>query len=111
MLNPQEITTMIISKLPSASLSRNLIRRASPVVLMCFLLGGLTTAASEPLKTELSAPLPVTLTSFGGAIADGHIYVYGGNLGRSHSYSHEGQNKTLYRLSLDDGKWEKVAQG
>ncbi|MEX0820470.1 MAG: hypothetical protein WD070_12790, partial [Pirellulaceae bacterium] len=101
---------MIISK-QFTSLRHNLVRPAALAMLSCLLLGGLAGSASEPLDASRLAPLPVTITSFGGAIADGHVYVYGGNLGSAHSYSNDGQNKTLYRLSLDSGKWEEVAQG
>ncbi len=102
---------MITSKQMSASLGRSLSHRALLAVLVSALLCGLTALAADRLKTESLAPLPVTLTSFGGAIADSHVYVYGGNLGRSHSYSNEGQNKTLYQLSFDNGTWEEVAAG
>jgi hypothetical protein len=67
--------------------------------------------SEPPLSAEATTPLPVTLTSFGGAVSGDAVYVYGGNLGSSHEYSNAGQNDTLYRLSLAGGDWEKVAVG
>lgn len=56
--------------------------------------------------------LPKGLTSFGAAIADGHLYVYGGHMGRAHSYYVEGQSDKLQRLNLKDpAGWEVVASG
>jgi N-acetylneuraminic acid mutarotase len=52
------------------------------------------------------------ITSFGAAVADGHLYVYGGHLGSPHSYSAAEQAKQLMRLKLAEGsKWEVVGEG
>lgn len=56
-------------------------------------------------------PLPVTITSFGGAIAGDRIYVYGGHNGAAHSYSKSGQNRILYSIPVDGGKWKKAGTG
>ena len=54
--------------------------------------------------------LPVGITSFGATFHEGAIYVYGGQLGRAHSYSWDDVNKPLYRLKLEDGAdWEELA--
>jgi N-acetylneuraminic acid mutarotase len=67
--------------------------------------------AEEPTITELPK-LPAPVTSFGAAIADGHLYVYGGHLGSAHTYSAELQANKLWRLNLAQGeKWEEVAEG
>ena len=59
--------------------------------------------------TELP-DLPVAITSFGATFHEGAIYVYGGQLGRAHSYSWDQVNKPLYRLKLEDGaEWEELA--
>ncbi|SRR6056297_3498182 len=92
------------------------LRPAAPAVIVACLLAAGPAPASEPvsattLSAEQATPLPVTLTSLGGAVSGDSVYVYGGNLGSSHSYSKEGQNDTLYRLSLAGGAWEKVAVG
>lgn len=60
----------------------------------------------------LPAP-PEQLTSFGAAITDGKIYLYGGHTGSAHSYSTEEQSDQLYRLDLNaaEPKWETLASG
>ncbi len=61
--------------------------------------------------TEL-APLNAPITSFGAAVAGGHLYVYGGHLGTAHDYSKELQHNKLLRLNLaKPGQWEVVAEG
>jgi len=61
--------------------------------------------------TEL-APLNAPLTSFGAAVADGYLYVYGGHLGAPHEYSAELQHNKLLRLNVaKPGQWETVAEG
>ncbi len=63
------------------------------------------------LANDTSLPdLPVGITSFGAALLNDHIYVYGGHNGVAHKYYKDGQNKTLYSLNLKSPKkWEKVA--
>jgi len=56
--------------------------------------------------------LPQGTTSFGGAVAGGTLYVYGGNYGDAHSYSDAGQSGDLYKLNLRDPQaWDKVTGG
>ncbi len=59
--------------------------------------------------------LPMTLTSFGGAVVDQHVYVYGGTTGTAHEYSQAVQNAALLRLDLSEGRsprvWETLAEG
>ncbi len=57
-------------------------------------------------------PLPETVTSFGAALIEDVLYVYGGHTGRAHQYYQEGQAKTLWRLNLaqPDG-WEALGEG
>ncbi len=64
----------------------------------------------SPTGLEDKLPdIPVGITSFGGAVADGHLYIYGGHDGEAHQYYQSGQNATLYRLNLDEPKkWEAV---
>jgi N-acetylneuraminic acid mutarotase len=58
------------------------------------------------------APLSTPTTSFGAAIADGSLYVYGGHLGAPHKYSADQQSNQLLRLNLAaPGAWEVVGQG
>jgi N-acetylneuraminic acid mutarotase len=61
--------------------------------------------------TEL-APLEANVTSFGAAVAGGHLYVYGGHRGTPHRYSAEEQSGELWRLNLaQPTAWERVAEG
>jgi len=65
--------------------------------------------------TTISASLPpleTPVTSFGGAILDGSLYIYGGHSGGAHSYSKLEQGHQLLKLDLAKGeKWEAVAEG
>ncbi len=58
--------------------------------------------------------LPENLTSFGAAIADGHLYAYGGHTGGAHSYSKDEQSDRFWCLDLTkgkDGEWQKLPSG
>jgi N-acetylneuraminic acid mutarotase len=70
-------------------------------------------ATAKGAKEMAAYPdLPQSVTSFGGAIAGGALYVYGGHTGAAHSYSNAEQGHTLRRLQLKKGaKWEKLAEG
>jgi len=68
----------------------------------------------NPGKLTVSelAPLEANVTSFGAAVADGHLYVYGGHRGSPHRYSAEEQSNQLWRLNLaQPGAWELVGEG
>jgi N-acetylneuraminic acid mutarotase len=70
------------------------------------------TAKPEADVKSQFADLPELVTSFGGAIADGSLYVFGGHTGDAHSYSLKEQGHQLRRLKLDGkSKWEVVAEG
>ncbi|WP_166831672.1 Kelch repeat-containing protein [Thalassoroseus pseudoceratinae] len=56
-------------------------------------------------------PLKQSVTSFGGAILDGNVYIYGGHTGSAHSYSNEEQGRQLLRLNLKTGRWNELADG
>lgn len=73
---------------------------------------GETSTTQETAVIARTLPdLPQPVTSFGGAICDGVLYVYGGHTGSAHSYSHAEQSGQLWRVSLDGEKWEAVAEG
>lgn len=58
--------------------------------------------------------LPMDLTSFGGAIAGGQLFVYGGHSGMAHQYSSDAQSETLWSLDLgqpEQAVWRKAATG
>jgi N-acetylneuraminic acid mutarotase len=74
------------------------------------LFGGAAYAADGVTIKEL-APLPKPVTSFGAAVADGWLYVFGGHLGAPHEYSADLQAHELVRLNLaQPDKWEVVAE-
>jgi N-acetylneuraminic acid mutarotase len=55
------------------------------------------------------ADLPFGITSFGAALVNGHLYVYGGHMGSAHEYAAEEQNDHFLRLDLGAPKhWEVV---
>lgn len=57
-------------------------------------------------------PLPETVTSFGAALIEDMLYVYGGHTGRAHQYYQEGQAKTLWRLNLAQPEaWKALGEG
>ncbi len=56
--------------------------------------------------------LPHPVTSFGGAVANGNVYIYGGHQGEAHHYYHEAQSNELWRLNLTgQPEWKKIADG
>jgi N-acetylneuraminic acid mutarotase len=58
------------------------------------------------------APLPRPVSSFGAAVADGWLYVYGGHGGTTHEYSTETVVGSLLRLKLANPKaWEELPPG
>lgn len=58
------------------------------------------------------ADIPEGVTSFGGAIANNKVYIYGGHTGKPHSYYTSGQNNKLYSIDLSKpSKWEVVGKG
>ncbi len=69
-------------------------------------------AGSGTTSATLSLPeFPATVTSFGAAVSDGFLYVYGGNMGAAHGYSVEGQNNIFRRVKLHSGsEWESLGE-
>ena len=56
--------------------------------------------AAKPAAVSRFPALPEPITSFGAAVADGWLYVYGGNTGKTHQYSTELQSNHFRRLNL-----------
>jgi outer membrane protein assembly factor BamB len=66
----------------------------------------------QPNANRNYPALPQAITSFGAAILDGSLYVYGGHFGTAHHYSEAGQSNRLMRLKLDGPRaWEEVSKG
>lgn len=57
-------------------------------------------------------PAPLEVTSFGAAIVDDQLFVYGGHTGRAHSYSRDEQSDQLWSIELGAGQaatWKQLA--
>lgn len=64
----------------------------------------------KPMRTFPSLPRPVS--SFGAAVCDGWLYVYGGHVGKPHEYSTEAVVGTFHRLNLArPADWEPLPGG
>lgn len=58
------------------------------------------------------ADLPLELTSFGGAIHDGRLFVYGGHTGSAHSYSTAEQSNQFFSIDAQGAKqWTEHPAG
>lgn len=63
--------------------------------------------SSSLLRGAEPPPLPRAVTSFGAAVIDGAVYVYGGHAGKAHEYSTETVSGALWRMSLSrQDAWE-----
>jgi N-acetylneuraminic acid mutarotase len=71
-----------------------------------------TVAHAADAKTSYP-PLPVAVSSFGAAEADGFVYVYGGHAGVAHQYSTETMLGKLLRLNVASPSkgWEELPSG
>lgn len=68
-------------------------------------------ASALTLRAELP-PLPHPATSFGAALADSHLYIYGGNNGKAHEFNTETVKGDFFRLQIPAGTaWEKLPGG
>lgn len=71
----------------------------------------LTLPAGEPAKIDLP-PMPQAVSSFGAVVHDGHLYIYGGHAGKTHSYDTKSVLGTFHRLPLKDAaQWEELPGG
>ena len=56
-------------------------------------------------------PLPKPVASFGGAVCNGRLYVYGGHIGEEHKHSRENLSQQFCCIALDGGAaatWESL---
>ncbi|EMI20460.1 Kelch repeat type 1-containing protein [Rhodopirellula maiorica SM1] len=68
--------------------------------------------SSVAVKTSSLPELPTELTSFGGTVANGTLFVYGGHVGNAHSYSTAEQSNAFWSLDLPDGaSWNSLPSG
>ena len=69
---------------------------------------------TEPpaIPTEFARLPDPAVNSFGGAVLDGWLYVYGGHAGQTHNYSTETTARHFRRLNLSDrSTWEELPMG
>ncbi len=63
-------------------------------------------------KTAFAAMPTPAVNSFGGAVLEGWLYVYGGHVGKTHEYSVETTSRHFRRLNLGDRRtWEDLPMG
>lgn len=69
-------------------------------------------AAAAGAAASRFKPLPEATSSFGAVAAGGWMYVYGGHVARTHSYSTDAVSGKFYRTNLSDGTtWETLPGG
>ncbi len=68
---------------------------------------GTVAVADDEAAAWPSLPKPVA--SFGAAVSDGTVYVYGGHVGRAHSHSKNDQQGTFFALDLNEpSEWKAL---
>lgn len=66
-------------------------------------------AEAAPSTASALPSLPEPLASFGGAVCDGWLYVYGGHIGAEHDHSKDNLSTHFRRVKLDGGAaWEEL---
>jgi len=54
-------------------------------------------------------PLPIAVASFGAAVCDQHLYVYGGHVGAAHAHSRDNLSSNFWRIPLTpNAAWETL---
>lgn len=68
--------------------------------------------AQKSIAASPLPPMPEPVTSFGAAMCDGWLYVYGGNTGMAHEFNRECVKGDFFRLQLPAGEaWGKLPGG
>lgn len=72
-----------------------------------------TTSVQGPERAvPFVVPLPQAVASFGAVVNNGWLYVYGGHVSATHSYSTEAVSGEFHRLNLSNpSEWEPLAGG
>ena len=79
-------------------------------MIRCILLA--VSLTSSGLLSAAPPSLPKAVTSFGAAVCDGSVYVFGGHMGKAHDYSQDTVSGAMWRLSLSKlDAWEALAGG
>lgn len=67
------------------------------------------TADDATSQQSTLPPLPEAISSFGGAVCDGWLYVYSGHIGTEHEHSAANLSQHFRRVPVDgSGPWEKL---
>lgn len=78
----------------------------------CLIPAGVLASDPTSIPAKEFPPLPQAVSSFGAAVSDGWVYVYGGHCTKTHSYSTDAVLGTFYRLRLSSpSAWEKLRGG
>lgn len=73
---------------------------------------GMSAGALPPTAAARFATLPEATSSFGAVESGGWLYVYGGHISPTHSYSTDAVSGQFSRLRLSGAReWEKLAEG
>lgn len=73
---------------------------------------GVGAEGGGPSENEAWPALDQPVSSFGGAVLDGRLYVYSGHIGEAHAHSKKNLSTTFQRLPLDGmGSWEQLPEG
>lgn len=68
-----------------------------------------TTTRPKRPSSSFGAPLPEAVSSFGGAVNDGWLYVYSGHTGKAHQHSRDNLSQSFARLNLaQPTEWESL---
>jgi hypothetical protein len=63
-------------------------------------------------EAQVIARMPEAAASFGGVVSDGWLYIYGGHISPTHSYSTAAVSGKFHRMQLSSpGKWEELPGG
>jgi N-acetylneuraminic acid mutarotase len=91
----------------------NMIPRQSVSAVLLFFLAIFAHGQEIPPSKVPYPPLPEGFSSFGAAMCDGHVYVYGGHVGKTHHYSTEAVHGKFRKLDLADPNkgWQELPPG
>lgn len=70
-----------------------------------------TGAAPAAAMVAPAGRLPRAASSFGAAVSGDWLYVYGGHVSPTHSYSRDAVTGAFHRMNLASGAWEALPEG
>jgi hypothetical protein len=69
---------------------------------------GKQTTAKDAVAKGAATDLPEPVASFGGAVADGWLYLYSGHIGGEHEHSKENLSQSFRRKEIGGKEWEEL---